>query len=196
MVRVGDGAVTVAGGDRVVQTPAPVLSRVMEVVMPTGRVEAFEAFVADAEPRLRRALTLERGAHLGRDATAEALAWAWEHWDRVQGMENPVGYLYRVGVSRSRGRRVARPAAPAVVPAPGDGVGFEPALDPALRALPARQRAAVVLVHACGWTHQEVAEALGVSRATVGTHLARGMARLRRDLGVIADPDHTARGGS
>jgi len=34
--------------------------------------------------------------------TAEALAYAWENWDRLSSMKNPVGYLYRVGQSRAR----------------------------------------------------------------------------------------------
>ena len=33
-------------------------------------------------------------------ATAEALAWGWEHLDRLRTMENPAGYLYRVGYRR------------------------------------------------------------------------------------------------
>ena len=54
---------------------------------------AFERFVAEVEPRLRRAFTLLRGIEDGRDATAEALAWAWEHRDRLTTMDNPAGYL-------------------------------------------------------------------------------------------------------
>jgi len=118
--------------------------------------EAFTGFVADAEPRLRRAFTLLRGGDVGADATAEALAWAWEHWAEVQAMGNPVGYLYRVGSSKTRYREERFPHA---VPPP-DAPGFEPRLVPALARLTLRQRTAVVLVHGCGWTHQEVADAL------------------------------------
>jgi hypothetical protein len=66
------------------------------------------------------------------DAVAEALAYGWEHWDRVSAMENPLGYLYRVGQSRSRPR-----SGPLVLPPPGEvGVPeIEPALVPALLAL-------------------------------------------------------------
>ena len=141
---------------------------------------AFSAFVAGAEPRLRRALTLLRGVDAGRDAAAEAMAWAWEHWSEVEAMANPVGYLYRVGQSRSR-FRTPRFAPP---PTPPDAPGFEPGLVPALGRLTDRQRTAVVLVHGCGWTHQEVADALGVSRSSVATHIERGLAQLRAELGV------------
>lgn len=147
-----------------------------------GRTEGFEPFVREAEPRLRRAFTLLRGDDAGRDATAEALAWAWEHWDRVQEMSNPIGYLYRVGSSRTRARRTRLPLV-----APADGHRFEPGLVPALERLPERQRTVVVLVHGCGWTHQEVADALGISRPSVGTHVSRAMTRLRREMGVVID---------
>ncbi|HMJ79386.1 MAG TPA: sigma factor-like helix-turn-helix DNA-binding protein [Iamia sp.] len=144
--------------------------------------DGFTTFVGEVEPRLRRALVALRGPDLGRDATAEALAWAWANWDAVTEMKNPVGYLYRVGSSRSRLRPVR--GVPAPDPAAAGGFGFEPGLDPALARLTDRQRAAVVLVHGCGWTHQEVADALRVSRSSVGTHVERALARLREELGV------------
>lgn len=161
------------------------LSMVVEVVTPGGRTEeisAFEAFVVEVEPRLRRAFTLLRGVEAGRDATAEALAWAWENWERLQRMGNPAGYLYRVGSSRTRVRRSRLPLA-----TPTEQHRFEPGLVPALERLPGRQRTVVVLVHGCGWTHQEVADALGISRPSVGTHVSRAMTRLRREMGVTAD---------
>jgi RNA polymerase sigma factor (sigma-70 family) len=141
---------------------------------------AFSSFVAEAEPQLRRALCALRGRAEGREATAEALAWAWEHWPKLRIMENPVGYLYRVGRSRSRPRLQQR----AFATAPPDPQRFEPGLIAALDGLSPRQREAVVLVHGCGWTHQEVADALGLSRSSVGTHVERGMDRLRTALGA------------
>ncbi|WP_421118037.1 RNA polymerase sigma factor [Aquihabitans daechungensis] len=144
---------------------------------------AFTDFVTEAEPRLRRAFTLLRGADVGGDATGEALALAWEHWPEVQAMGNPIGYLYRVGGSKTRYREERFPHAPP----PSDAPGFEPGLVPALARLSARQRTAVVLVHGCGWTHQEVADALDLSRSSVGTHVERAMAQLRTELGVKTD---------
>lgn len=140
----------------------------------------FTAFVEETEPRLRRALTSLRGPDAGLDATAEALAWAWEHWDQVKAMENPAGYLYRVGVSRTRPR--ARPLLPR--PESSRTAAFEPGLSAALASLSERQRSVVVLIHGCGWTHYEVAEALNVSKGTVGTHLRRALAHLRTHLKV------------
>ena len=66
---------------------------------------SFERFVAVEGERLRRALVVSYGVDVGSDASAEALAWAWEHWDRVSDMANPVGYLFRVGQSATRRQR-------------------------------------------------------------------------------------------
>ncbi len=49
------------------------------------------------EAELRRALTGRLGGELGREVAA--LAYGWEHWERVQGMDNPTGYLYQVGLN-------------------------------------------------------------------------------------------------
>ena len=159
------------------------LFMVVEVVGLEADRAVFTSFVEEVEPRLRRALSALRGREVGRDATAEALAWAWANWPAVQKMTNPAGYLYRVGSSRTRPRRERR--WPASVPEVSQG--FEPGLVPALARLTERQRTAVVLIHGCGWTYQEVAEAMGLSRSSIGTHVKRAMAQLRQELGVDDD---------
>jgi hypothetical protein len=55
------------------------------------RADSFTGLVKEVEPRIRRALSVAFGIELGADATAEALAHAWEHWERVEEMENPAG---------------------------------------------------------------------------------------------------------
>lgn len=146
--------------------------------------EAFTAFFAEAEPRLRRALVAAYGPERGREGAAEALAWAWQHWEEVAAMDNPIGYLYRVGQSRSRPRK--RPAPETGVVA-GERPAPEPALDPSLERLSDRERLAVVLVEGFGWTHAEVADTVGVSRSSVQSYLERGLDKLRADLGVSDD---------
>ena len=59
-------------------------------------------FVRDVEPRLLQALVAAYGPREGREATVDALSWAWEHWDRLGPIANKVGYLYRVGQSATR----------------------------------------------------------------------------------------------
>ena len=141
----------------------------------------FEAFVLAAEPRLSRALAAAYGFEDGQDATAEALAYAFEHWHELQHVANLPGYLFRVGLTRGRPRRRRRVLF--AVP-DGDDRRFEPALPAALAALTERQRLAVVLVHGYGCTLREVAELTGIKTTTVQNHLARGLRRLRTMLGV------------
>lgn len=142
--------------------------------------EAFEEFVRATEPRLRRALVACYGFEEGRDATAEALAYAWEHWERLQEIANLPGYLFRVGQSRRRRRRQ-----PVLFDTSGWAEHhFEPGLPGALAALTERQRLAVVLVHGYGCTLREVAELAGIRQTTVQNHVERGLARLRALLGV------------
>src|ERR1700733_16326539 len=77
-----------------------------EGVMDSDLRRDFEAFVNEIEPRLRRALIATYGFQLGREATADALGWAWEHWDRLDRITNKVAYLYRVGQSTTRRRKL------------------------------------------------------------------------------------------
>ena len=144
---------------------------------PTG---SFTEFVCDLEPRLRRALCSALGRDAGQEATAEALAYGWEHWDRVREMTNPSGYLYRVGRNGVRHRRRKSGLLPALPE--GKLPWIEPKLPGALGRLSESQRVSVMLVHGFGWTYVEVGEYLDVSKSTVQTHLERGMARLRKEL--------------
>lgn len=147
------------------------------------RVEPFEAFLSRVEEPLRLALVASYGPDDGRAAAADALSWAWEHWDDVRSMSNPLGYLYRVGQSAARRHRSR--------PIPIDARAFRdhgiPDIDaglvPALAELSLQQRTAVLLVHAFGWTFREAAAVLDVAPSTVQTHVERGLARLRTILG-------------
>ncbi len=142
----------------------------------------FERFVEEAGPRLGRALAAVYGFEDGRDATAEALAYAWENWPRLQHIANLPGYLFRVG--QTRGRRRRQPVAELFDIGVGSDYSFEPGLPKALATLTQRQRLAVVLVHGYGYTLREVAELTGIRPTTVQNHLSRGLARLRSLLGV------------
>jgi RNA polymerase sigma factor (sigma-70 family) len=140
----------------------------------------FEEFVLDVEPRLRVALIAVFGPVDGREATASALAYAWEHWDRIAAMGNPAGYLYRVGRTSQRRRKE-----PTWLPVPAHrNPEIEPGLPAALSNLSEKQRLAVILVHAYEWTRREVAEYTGLSLSTIDNHLARGLKKLRAGLGV------------
>jgi len=142
----------------------------------------FDAFTRDAAPRLRRALVARYGVDVGVEATADAMAYAWERWNEVAAMANPAGYLWRVGqTSARRHRRWQRtPHLPLEVVA--EGTTTEPGLPAALQRLRPDERVAVVLVHGYAWSYAEVAALLGVPVTTIRNHVHRGMHRLRRAL--------------
>jgi DNA-directed RNA polymerase specialized sigma24 family protein len=140
--------------------------------------QRFEEFVRANEPQLRRAFVAAYGGDRGREATAEALAYAWEHWHQISQMTNAPGYLYRVGQSRTRQRRSIL----LFVSPSGVESAFEPELIPALKRLTVNQRTAVVLILGYGWTFREVAELTSIKVTTVQNHLERGLKKLRREL--------------
>lgn len=150
-----------------------------------GVERSFAEFVETAEPRLRRALVLTYGPGAGREACVDALSWGWEHWDRLRVMENPVGYLYRVGQTAARRVNSRGEAGLSLAPnAADDTQDVVPELWPAVAGLSRQQRVAVVLVHGYGYSQTEVAAMLGTSISTLREHLNRGTTRLRRTLEV------------
>ncbi len=149
----------------------------------TTATEAFVEFVEAHEQRLRQALSAAFGSDVGREVAAEALAYAWENWQKVSVMENPAGYLYVLG--RNRGRRGLERVVPKLMAVDPDHEPWvEPALPDALQSLSEQQRICVMLLYSFDWTMPEVAELLGISKSTVQTYAERGMAKLRRKLGV------------
>lgn len=146
------------------------------------RVENFTEFARTAEPRLRHALVAALGADHGRDAVSEALMWAWENWGKVQQLDNPIGYLYRLGQRRTFKTLRRQPRLPEVPT--GEFPWIEPELPAALKQLTQSQRTAVLLIHGYGWTYREVAELLDVGLSTVQTHAERGLEKLRSQLEV------------
>lgn len=154
----------------------------MRVVEGADQESGFDAFIRASEPRLRQALVATYGPVDGREATVDALSWAWENWDRLSTVQNRVGYLYRVGQSATR-RFAARDLPLPVDRASEDRLpDIEPGLVPALNRLSVQQRTVVVLVCGFGWPHVDVAEVLEISPPTVRTHLARALDRLRTAL--------------
>lgn len=145
--------------------------------------DAFEAFFVAVERRLTVALVARHGAEVGREAAADALAWAWENWTRLRTMGNPAGYLYRVGQSAARRRRrLLSPTASGLDARTDDHDDGDARLDDALAALSKRQRQVTVLVHAYGFTHRETGNLLGISPSSVQNHAERGMAKLRQHM--------------
>jgi RNA polymerase sigma factor (sigma-70 family) len=165
-------------------------SAVAERKTVTGaQAEGFEAFFEAEHARLLRALYLVTGdAQEAEELMQDAFLAVWEGWDRVAQMESPTGYLYRTALNRhrSRMRRATRAARRAVGSAEG-GDAFaaadeRDALARGLAALPARQRAAVVLTELLGYGSEEAGRILGVKDVTVRALASRGRASLRERL--------------
>jgi RNA polymerase sigma factor (sigma-70 family) len=121
------------------------------------------------------------------DAFVQAYG-AWERWDPAAPAE---AWLHRIAVNRAISyrrwlklrevgkvvRRFGRPAPP---PDPADMTRAE--LLKALRRLPAKQAAAIVLRHFHGYTNREISISLGIPERTVASRLAAAKTRLQRDL--------------
>lgn len=139
-------------------------------------------FLKDAGPRLRHAFISRYGPDVGAEALSDAVAAAWERWGKVSQMVNPAGWVYRVGQSRSR--RYIRKPKELPFPPVKHNPEVEPGLPLHLSRLSQAQRVSVMMVHAYGYTVRETADLLGVSPSTVQRNSMRGLAHLRRGLGV------------
>lgn len=148
--------------------------------------QEYDTFFRQAEPGIRYALVAAFGAEVGREAAADALAYGWEHWGRLSRMENPAGYLYRVGYRKAK--RSVRKLLRQPIPDTAEGIArnpeFEPGLETAMTDLTERQRQVVYLVAGADLGIRETARTLGLSPGAVQNHYQRGLQSLRTELGV------------
>jgi RNA polymerase sigma-70 factor (sigma-E family) len=155
-----------------------------------GRNSDFEAFFAEQHGRLFRALALlTRNRHEAEEVMQDAFLALWERWEHVAGGPDPVGYLYRTALNawRSRRRRAAVALRRAIHQIPNDdemaAVEERDAVVRVLSRLPARQRAAVVLMDVLDLSSEQASEILGISPVTVRVLAARGRASLAKEMG-------------
>lgn len=148
--------------------------------VPVADSTSMAAFLAIEGVRLERALVARFGFEIGREAAADVAAYAVAHWHRLSGLENPTGYLFRVGqTSARRQRRWTRP--PLVHPDPittPQPINLD--LQRALMCLRPEQRVAVLLTRGFSYSHAEVAELLDCTVSSIGNHVTRGLAQLRK----------------
>jgi RNA polymerase sigma-70 factor (ECF subfamily) len=146
---------------------------------------SFEAFFADQYEVLLRAMYLATGdRYEAEDLTQEAFVKAYERWDRVRAMGNPIGYVYRIAMNghRKRVRRVVLGARRALANRPSDPISETDDRDllrRALATLPAGQREAIVLVEWLGMSSEEAAPILGISPVAVRVRVSRAKQALR-----------------
>ena len=149
----------------------------------------FDDFVVMRSPRLlRTAYLLTHDWALAEDLVQTALARAWEAWHRIEG--DPEPYVRRIIVNSYASwwrRRWTGELPTGVLPErahPADahgGVDERDRLWRALRQLPRRQRAVLVLRYFEDMSEVEIADALGCSLGTVKSQASRALAKLRLD---------------
>ena len=152
---------------------------------------SFEGFYKKEHAGLFGALYLITGNRQeAEELMQDAFLKLWERWNRIRGLENPTGYLYRTAMNAFRMRRrrlvaAARRTLGMVPPADAfDAVEDRDAVDRALAGLPPRQRAALVLMDLLGFTSDEAAEMLGIRSATVRVMASKARAAVRVVLGA------------
>jgi RNA polymerase sigma factor (sigma-70 family) len=146
----------------------------------------FEEFFEAEKDRLLRVLSLITGSSSeAEDLAQEAFTRVFERWATVATMEEPAGYLHRTAMNlfRSQTRRAARGLKRAIGRVPELDV-FQHIEDrdvaaKALADLTPRQRAALVLTEALGYSGEETGHLLGIQASTVYalTHQARAALR-------------------
>ncbi|MEK8142581.1 SigE family RNA polymerase sigma factor [Streptomyces sp. M10(2022)] len=167
----------------------------MGTVVDDAAVTEFHAFFEAHYAELARLAHLLTGeADAADDLAADALMALWHRWDRVRGADHPVAYARGVvaNMARSRIRSAVRERRRiALFWSPrGDGDAVDDPDVPvvvdvqeALRRLPFRKRACVVLRHAFDLSERDTSLVLGISIGTVKSQTSRGVAELQRLLG-------------
>jgi len=148
---------------------------------------------------VRLAYGLTGDQWLAEDVAQTALASVYAAWWRVRRADDPDAYVRRILINTSnrrfRRRRVSehlqepqqladraladRPLADCMLADPADLVGQRAVLLAALRELPARQRAIVLLRYWADLSDAQVAATLGCSAGTVRSQASRALAKLR-----------------
>jgi RNA polymerase sigma-70 factor, ECF subfamily len=155
-----------------------------------GSREDFDRLYRTAYPRVYRTLTaiLAEPAE-AEDCAQDAFVQAFQAWKRWRPDAPAEAWVHRIAVNRAlsyrrraRLRTVAevlrRLGRPAPSPDPGDAA-TQPDVLSALRSIPPKLAAAIVLRHYHGYNNREIALALGVSERTVGTRLKQAGEMLR-----------------
>ncbi|HEY0831942.1 MAG TPA: sigma-70 family RNA polymerase sigma factor [Candidatus Dormibacteraeota bacterium] len=155
-----------------------------------GLREDFDRLYRNAYPRVYRTLVVILGdPDEAEDCTQDAFVKAFQAWNRWRPDAPAEAWIHRIAVNRAISyrrtarlrsvgeilRRLGRPAA-STDPAQ---VATRPDLLTALRAIPPKLAAAIVLRYYHGYNNREIAAALGVSERTIGTRLNQATARLR-----------------
>jgi RNA polymerase sigma-70 factor (sigma-E family) len=161
-------------------------------------VSEFDEFVTTRGPSLLRfAYLLTGDAHRAEDIVQEALARAHLRWKQIDSYDVPEAYVRRVVLREYlswRRRRSSSEIAVAAVPDRAAGrdeterVADRQQLSVLLAGLPRMQRAVIVMRYYEDRNDEDIAQLLGCAPATVRSHAARGLQRLRAALPTLELP--------
>ena len=159
--------------------------------MSRGRDAEYTEYVAARLSSLRRlAGVLCQDWDRADDLVQATLTTLYVHWGRVRAATHPDAYaravLVRESIHERRSVWVRRVSlSGAVADSAAAAVDHDAVLDlrAAVAALPARQRATLVLRFYCDLNVEQAAEILGCSPGTVKSQTARALAAVRRALG-------------
>lgn len=158
-----------------------------------GSREDFDRLYQVAYPRVFRTLCAILGSsEEAEDCAQDAFVQAFGAWERWRPDAPAEAWVHRIAVNRAISyrrraklrtvgeimRRIGRPG-PGTDPAEA---ATRPDVLAALRTLPPKLAAAMVLRHYHGYNNREIAAALGVSERTIGTRLLQAGQRLRAIL--------------
>ncbi len=144
----------------------------------------FEMFFRAEYPQVYRAVFLATGdRETAEDAVQEAFARAFARWPRLSRDEWAGGWVMTTALNACK-RFLRRRSATGVTREQSD-VSLDEKADVtvALRALPSRQRQAVLLFYLGDLPIGGIAQVMGLAEGTVKAHLAQARSALRNRLG-------------
>ncbi|HYJ61199.1 MAG TPA: sigma-70 family RNA polymerase sigma factor [Actinomycetota bacterium] len=146
----------------------------------------FRTFFEDEHRRLFKTLYFVTGDRAeAADLMQEAFLKVWERWDRIDTIDDPQAYLFRVALNGWRMRvRTARRAATRTIPLgvvrdAYDDVDLREDVRRMLQAVTPRQRLALVLLDLYGYGSEDAARIMGIRPSTVRALATQGRAVLR-----------------
>ena len=150
----------------------------------------FSTFFAEEHRGLFKALYFVTGDRAdAAELMQDAFLKLWERWDRIDTIDDPTAYLFRVALNGSRMRaRAARRAGRRLVPVgrdrdPFDEIDLREDVRVLLLDLAPRQRAALLLLDMYGYGSEEAARIMSIRPSTVRALATQGRAVLRRTSG-------------
>lgn len=185
----GEGAIPTAEGDLAVATTVRATATRLSANTSAELADFGEFVQASLPGLLRYGHALTGNPHDAADLVQAVLEKIGARWSRIRHKTgDPLAYVRRsmANAHISRWRRTRRENLVADVPdavaAEDDPFEHEP-LWRALRDLPPRQRAVIVLRYYEGLSEVEIAHTLGVTAGTVKSQASKAIASLRRKMG-------------